>query len=60
MKIRRYESINFISPVNLSEIKKSLPEGLSLEELKIIPVYIFEKNDFQGKLIAYKFVSEDN
>jgi hypothetical protein len=58
-----YDSKVFMSPINLSEELKKLPGDISLEEIKIIPVYSVQSSggsELVGfKLVAYREVQDN-
>ena len=51
-----YDGKVFITPVNLSEVLKSMPANVRMEDVKIIPVYNILTNG-GSELIGFKFVA---
>lgn len=58
-----YDSKVYVSPVSLSDELKKLPIEISLDEIKIIPVYAVQSSggsELVGfKLVAYREVQDN-
>ena len=58
-----YDSKVYVSPVSLSDELKKVPVGVSLSEIKIIPVYSVQSSggsELVGfKLVAYREVQDN-
>jgi len=53
---KMHETKNIMSPMSLAELLKDFPSNVSIEDIKIVPVFTIHAEE-KSELVAYKLVA---